>query len=231
VEWIETAQKVAPWAAGLPVAQKLVLSLVIVSIGAFALLLLWHPALPVPTTSVNGKSIGATSPLTIIVNSSASAAEAAAQFAKEISTPAGMEKLERNIEKAELKRVIRDLVSIETGNVSTSYLLQRYAIQPNPGSWQLVQDVVARTAPIISDVADLLEKFDGDLVFKDLETYRELRRTISSRVGLYASLSNMPPPSNDAEKAELREFAGNLNKLIYQIRIVQERLSIYLMDE
>lgn len=231
MEWIETAQKVAPWAAGLPVAQKLVLSLVIVSIGAFALLLLWHPALPAPTTSVNGKSIGVTSPLTIIVNSSASAAEAAAQFAKEISTPDGMEKLQQNIEKAKLKRVIRDLVSIEAGNFSIYSLLESYAIHPNPDSWQRVQEIVARTAPIISDVADLLEKFDGDLVFKDLETYRELRQTITSRLGLYTSLSNMPPPSNDAEKAELLEFAGNLKKLIEQIRIVQGRLSIYLMDE
>ena len=161
---------------------------------------------------------------------SGAAAEAAAKFSKLLSTPAAQEKVKSDVEKEKLKYVISRLVSIEYSQAPLPWLLRGYVQSEDPGNWGQVTSVITLNSPIVSELVDVLESFDGDLIYKDLETYKQLRFMMSSRAGLYSQLSTMEPPKSAAEKQQLLEIAENFEKLIAQMKIIQEKLGEYLSN-
>ena len=171
-----------------------------------------------------------TTPLTIVVESTGAAAQAATQFAQELSKPDASARAEQRLEKEQLKQVIEDLVSIEYMQAPLPWLLRAYVRDGNFGNWEQVKLVINSDAKPVSDLVDLMEKFDGDLVYKDLETYRQLRTIVSSRAGLYGELASMKPPPTDQEKAQLLQIADNFDVLISQTKLIEKKLSDYLKE-
>lgn len=223
MDWIESIQKLAPWAGSLPVIHKAVLSAIVLGVGAFSLLLIWLPA-PIPKPTAER----AISPLNIFVDSSSAAAEAVRKFAEQLNTPAAKDSLEGKIEKEKLKRVIRDLVRIEYSQAPLPWLLRNYVRDEDPRNWQQVTSIIAQNTPIISELADVLQEFDGDLIYRDIETYKQLRFMMNSRAGLYGQLSHMAPPKSQGEKNQLLKIADNFEILINQMKTIQAKLSEYL---
>ncbi len=168
-------------------------------------------------------------PLTLIADSSGAAARAATRFAREINPPDANARMQGS-EKEQLKRVIRDLVSIEGSQAPLPRLLRSYVKERDPGNWSQVKDVVAMNAPLVSDLAAVMGNFDGDLVYKDLNTYKKLNTAIKSRAGLYGDLARMNPPSSEKENAELLRIADNFDVLIREMKSVEIKLSAYLND-
>ena len=223
MDWLESIQKLAPWAGSLPILHKLALSVIIVGLATFSLLLVWVPApSSMPTTQ------DANSSLNIIVNSSGAAAEAARKFVNQLDEKASLDRIEDKIEKSKLKKVIRELVSIEHSQAPLPWLLRNYVQSEDPRNWGQVKAIISENTPIITELVDVLKKFDGDLIYKDLDTYKQLHSMMMSRAGLYAGLSKMGPPKSPDEKAKLLKIADNFDMLISQIKLVQLKLSYYL---
>lgn len=228
MEWIESIQKIAPWAGSLPVLHKVALSTVIFGIGALCLLLIWLPA---PAPEKKPATSNPATPLNIFVDSSGAAAEAAAKFAYLLENKSAKAKVESDIEKEKLKDVIRGLVTIEYSQAPLPWLLRNYAQSEDPKNWQQVTSVIATNTPIISELVDVLGSFDGDLIYKDMETYKQLRFMMNSRAGLYHQLANMKPPKSKIEKEQLLKIADNFEALINQMKLIQSKLGKYLNND
>ena len=229
MDWIETAQKIAPWAGGLPIAHKVVLSALVIGLGSFMLLLIWSPT---PARLAQDPASRVVSSLTIIVELSRAAADAAAKFAQELEKSSGITKVEENVEKEQLKKFIKDLSSVREVNAPILLRLRRYVeTRGNAENWNQVMNELALSAPIVSELVSVLQSFDGDLIYKDIETYKELRLLISTRAGLYSSLADAGPPSTPEEWQDLIKIANNFQNIVEQMGIVQMLLAQYLNSE
>jgi len=224
MDWIESFQKIAPWAGSLPVIHKSVLTAILLGICSFTLLLIWLPA-PSPKITEKGTA------LSIIVDSSGAAADAVTKLSAMLDNATTRDALERRIEKRALKRVIADLVSIEGSQAPLPWLLRNYAKSDDPRNWEQVKSIISLNAPVVSELVDVLRSFDGDLIYKDIDTYKQLQFMVTTRAGLYGELSSMQPPKSPAEKRQLLQIADNFDALISQMKKIQSKLSSYLQQE
>ncbi|QFG31788.1 cell envelope integrity protein TolA [Pseudomonas umsongensis] len=224
MDWIESLQKIAPWMGSLPLIHKSVLTAIVLGISLFTLLLIWLPV-PSPKPEDGGTA------LSIVVNSSGAAVEAVKKLSSMLDSSTTREALERKVEKQALKRVIADLVRIEQSQAPLPWLLRKYVENDSPRNWNQVKDVISMNAPIVSELVEVLRSFDGDLIYKDIETYKQLSFMVHTRAGLYGELSQAESPKSDAEKKQLLKVADNFDTLISQMKIIQNKLSDYLKSE
>jgi len=224
MDWIETFQKIAPWAGSLPLIHKSVLTAIVLGISLFTLLLIWLPA-PSPKTAERGSA------LSIIVDSSGAAADAVRKLSTLLDNSTTREALESRVEKQALKKVIAELVTIEQGQAPLPLLLRTYAKSDDPRNWEQVKHTIAVNAPVVSELVELLGAFDGDLIYKDLDTYKQLKFMVHTRAGLYGELSQLEAPRTAAEKRQLLRIADNFDELIAQTKVIQKQLSSYLQKE
>jgi hypothetical protein len=154
----------------------------------------------------------------------------ATKFAQELSAPDANAQAQERLEKDQLKRVIEELVSIESSQAPLPWLLRNYVRNGDFRNWDQVKAILSMNTPLVSDLVDIMGKFDGDLVFKDLATYKQLRMIVDSRASLYAELGSVKPPPSEQEKAQLLKIADNFDVLISQMKVVEKKLSDYLKN-
>jgi hypothetical protein len=224
MDWLESFQKIAPWAGSLPLIHKSVLTAIVLGVSLFILLLIWLPA-PLPKATDRGTA------LSVIVDSSGAAAEAVKKLSSMLDNSTTRESLERRVEKRALKRVITDLVDIEHSQAPLPWLLRDYAKNGDSGNWGQVKSIISMNAPIVSELVEVLRSFDGDLIYKDLDTYKQLQFMVKTREGLYGELSHMEPPKSAAEMRQLFQIADNFDTLIAQMKVIQTKISAYLQKE
>ncbi|UVM48188.1 hypothetical protein LOY38_17425 [Pseudomonas sp. B21-015] len=224
MDWIESLQKIAPWMGSLPLIHKSVLTAIVLGISLFTLLLIWLPV-PSPKPADGGTA------LSIVVNSSGAAVEAVKKLSSMLDSSTTRESLERRVEKQALKRVIADLVKIEQSQAPLPWLLRTYVDNNDPSDWNQVKTVISTNAPVVSELVEVLRSFDGDLIYKDIDTYKQLTFMVNARAGLYGTLSQAEPPKSDSEKKQLLQIADNFDTLIAQMKVVQNKLSTYLKSE
>ncbi len=225
MELLEGIQKLAPWLGQLPTAHKVALTVAVLALASFVIAILWIPIRPDFTGQRQERNGDV---LTIIVNASGAAADATNQFLQQIDSSAGQKGFSNDAEREQLKNVIHQLVSIEHSQAPLPWLLRRYAEQSDPGNWDQVKDVILMNAPKIQNLQDFLGKFNGELIARDLGTYKQLYNMTEERSGLYNELSKMPPPTSPGDKKKLLKIADNFDRLIAQIKIVQNKLARYL---
>lgn len=224
MDWIETFQKIAPWAGSLPLIHKSVLTAIVLGFSIFTLLLIW---LPTPSSEAVDRGTA----LSIIVDSSGAAADAVKKLSSMLDNSTTRESLEHRVEKQALKRVIADLVDIEHSQAPLPWILRGYARNNDPRGWGQVTGIISANAPIVSELVEVLRAFDGDLIYKDIDTYKKLHFMVRTRAGLYRELSQMEPPKSAAEKRQLLQIADNFDALIAQMKVIQVKLSAYLQKE
>lgn len=207
MDWIESFQKIAPWVGSLPLIHKVVLTAIVLSISLFSLLLAW---LPTSSPKVSDKGTA----LSIIVDSSGAAASAVKKLSSMLDNSTMRESLERRVEKRALKKVIADLVRIEDSQAPLPRLLRSYAKNGDFRNWDQLKEIISMNAPIVSELVEVLQAFDGDLIYKDIDTYKRLQFMVRTRAGLYEELSQIKPPKSAAEKRQLLQIADNFDALI-----------------
>ena len=169
--------------------------------------------------------------LSVIVDSSNSIADATREFTKALESQEALERIENNIEKEELGYILRRLIDIEYGQTPLLRSLRIYAKSEGTWGWSGIIDEIYLNIPIINDLVDVLETFNGDLIFRDLGTYKQLQFMTKDRVKLYEQLKSMGPPTSQYEKEQFSKIVDNLESLITQSKIIQIRLSEYVNSE
>ena len=164
------------------------------------------------------------------MDSSAAAARATGDFAKRLESVENVQRVETVLERDELKSVIRDLMFIELHQASLPDVLRDYAAGGRPEDWDQVREVLEANSPVVERLVSLLEQFDGSLIYRDVETYRELSWMLRHRAGLYRWLGVGGRPTTADDKALLFAIADNFDELVAQIKTVQIRLGHYLAD-
>lgn len=227
MDFVEVIQKLTYWVGALPYIHKTVLSLIFAGICLFVILLIWSPP-PSKTELV----------LDVVVDSSGAAAGAARKLSERLNTPTTNDALKSRIEKKKLNRLLSKLIESEISKAPIPGLLREYVRSGDPSDWHTVTLEIKRNSLIISDLIELLENFDGDLVHKDMETYRELRYIINSRArrfeqlkpDLNSNLDTSSPPGTQREKDQLLKIAENFETLINQMKSIEIKLRDYLIN-
>ncbi len=189
---------------------------------------LWtkRPASPTPNFVGAGSSATRSreSRLGPLVDTTTAVNSAALAFGTEIAARGLVEPGE----KEQLKGVIKGLVTIEYANEPLPSLLRNYVAGRR--EWNDVKSALSASLQPVSELVALIEQFNGDLVYKDLPTYKELRRTVNSRSELNRELENLRPPLSDQEKQQLLKIADNFEALSAQMKSLQTKLSKYLQE-
>ncbi len=155
---------------------------------------------------------------------------AAAAALVELVSPANAAKL-RKSERDQLKGIIRDLEILHHGQSGVIQRMQRVTNERDAAAWPHVQRAIALVAGQVNELVSLLEHFEGDLIYEDLDTFRQLQSMSMSRAGIYRELADMPAPATEEGWDRVSSVVGQIEHLLAQIPVVQERLADYLKSE
>lgn len=134
----------------------------------------------------------------------------------------------KSTERKQLKRLIRDLGFLAHMQYPVVDGLRQVVDQRDAASWGTVQHTLSNVVATVTGLVEFLADFEGDLVFRDLETFQQLQSMIMTRAGVYAELMDMPPPDTAEGWERLGRLADTIEHLLGRIVGIQERLSEYL---
>ena len=162
----------------------------------------------------------------VIADSSGAAATALA----ELASPTNAAKLKKS-ERDQLKGIIRDLWILQHGQLGMIQRMRRVTDERDAGGWAAVRMAIPRVAGKVAELMEFLSHFEGDIIYKDLDTYRQLQSMTMSRAGIYAELENMSPPETEEGWDLLAAVVDQIENLLAQIPAVREHLSDYPASE
>lgn len=223
MSWIETLQKIIPWAAGLNVAPKIALSVIVSALNVFCLMLIWMPA---------RKSAGSPSKILSVTEEADQILKAAPKQGAHLKaiTRSPMRSTgfpDNRYELARLKSILFDLIQLQASNAPFPSVLRHYAKHPDPQSWEAVVLTSAKLASIATELNNSLAAFKGDLIFEDIGTYRSIYLGLYDCLNLYEALTSFKSPSSPAELIQLTRIAARYDGLIDQMLCAQEALAQY----
>lgn len=204
MNWIETLQKVIPWVAGLNVAPKIALSVVLSALNVLCLMLIWMPA---------RKSIDA------------AAAQGFAGRMETIAPSKPIAFLDNHYELGRLKSILFDLIQLQASNAPFPSVLRHYARHPDPQSWAAVMQTTAKLASIATELNNSLAAFKDDLIFEDIGTYRSICVTLHECLKVHESLASFKAPSSPDELVQLSRIAATYDRLVGRMMRAQEALA------
>ncbi|MEN3295895.1 MAG: hypothetical protein V7642_5148 [Burkholderiales bacterium] len=223
MSWIETLQKIIPWAAGLNVAPKIALSVLLSAFNVLCLMLIWMPARKSAGRPAKPLSIAEASGQTPKIPPGYS--WDAGAIAKSPTPEAGFR--DNRYELARLKSILFDLIQLQASNAPFPSILRHYARHPDPHSWEAVLLDSAKLASIAGELKNSLAAFKGDLIFEDIGTYRSICLGLHDCVDLHRSLTSFSAPSAPDELIQLTGIADGYDGLLDRMMHAQEALAQY----
>lgn len=208
MNWIETLQKVIPWVAGLNVAPKIALSVILSTLNVLCLMLIWMPARKSEDSPSGPRMTGR--------------AEAIAK--SPLHSGAW---LDNRYELARLKSILFDLIQLQASNAPFPSVLRHYAKHPDPHGWETVMQTTAKLASIATELNNSLAAFKDDLIFEDIGTYRSICVGLHECLKVYESLTSFKSPSSPDEMVQLTRIAASYDRLVGEMISAQEALAQY----
>jgi hypothetical protein len=129
----------------------------------------------------------------------------------------------------ELSALATDLSSTAQVRVVRSIDEYLESSDPTPDDWFAVTQSIGWVLTMIGVLLDDIKKERSEFVLES--AYQSLLRSLDSRFSLLDKLSNVPPPTTEEERKEVKQISNKYKEMLTAFSEAIEQLNIYIKNK